>query len=53
MKVAIIVSDLPAHGKTTVGKLLAKYLNFNFLDKDDFLEAIFEECGRQNISANG
>ena len=40
---AIIVTGLPASGKTTVAKKLAVELGWPFLDKDDFLEKLFEE----------
>lgn len=40
---AIIVSGLPASGKTTIGRQLANSLKCDFLDKDDFLEALFHE----------
>lgn len=42
---AIIVSGLPASGKTTVGVQLADCLDISFLDKDDFLEDLFEKNG--------
>lgn len=42
---AIIVSGLPASGKTTVGKTVAKRLDIPFLDKDDILEELFERKG--------
>lgn len=42
---AIVVSGLPASGKTTVGIQLADSLGISFLDKDDFLEDLFEKNG--------
>ena len=42
---AILVTGLPASGKSTVGRRLADELSWSFLDKDDFLEALFEEQG--------
>ena len=41
MSVAIIVSGLPASGKSTIGRLLADALGRELLDKDDFLEDLF------------
>ncbi|MEH6631831.1 MAG: AAA family ATPase [Halopseudomonas aestusnigri] len=40
---AIIVTGLPASGKTTVAKELAFGLGWPLLDKDDLLEKLFEE----------
>ena len=45
MKIGIVVSGLPASGKTTVARELATRLHFDFLDKDDFLEALYERYG--------
>ena len=45
MRFAIIISGLPASGKTTIGKTLATALSLDYLDKDDFLEALFDEQG--------
>ncbi len=42
---AIIVTGLPASGKTTIGKIIAEKLGINFLDKDDFLEKRFDRDG--------
>lgn len=39
----VVISGLPAAGKTTLGKALAKLLGFAFLDKDDILEASFDQ----------
>lgn len=41
----IVVSGLPASGKTTVGSRLAAALRMPLLDKDDILEALFETAG--------
>lgn len=41
VSIAIVVSGLPASGKSTVGRLLARSLGHNLLDKDDFLEELF------------
>jgi len=43
MKRAVIVSGLPASGKTTVARQLAKLLKLPLLDKDDFLEGLYEK----------
>ena len=37
------VTGLPASGKTTVARYLANRLKFTLLDKDDFLEQLFDE----------
>lgn len=42
---AIVVTGLPAGGKTTVAKHLATELNWPFLDKDDFLEKLYASEG--------
>ena len=39
----IIVTGLPASGKTTVAKKLAAGLGWPFLDKDDFLEKLLKK----------
>ena len=43
MKQAVVVTGLPASGKTTVARHLAQLLNVPLLDKDDFLEELYEE----------
>ena len=43
MKQAIVVTGLPASGKTAVAKQLAALLKLPVLDKDDFLEELYEE----------
>ena len=40
----IVVSGLPASGKTTLGSQLAVALRLPLLDKDDILEAMFEQA---------
>lgn len=45
MKSGIVVTGLPASGKTTVAREMAKRLGFVFLDKDDFLEDLYERYG--------
>ncbi len=50
------MTGLPGSGKTTIGRDVAKHLDFSFLDKDDYLEALFKERGtgdaiwRQSLS---
>ena len=39
----IVITGLPASGKTTLGKQLATQLDLDFLDKDDYLESLFED----------
>lgn len=41
--IAIIVSGLPASGKTTVARALANALNIALFDKDDFLERLYDQ----------
>jgi glucokinase len=41
----LIISGLPASGKTTLGHCLAQALYLPFLDKDEILEALFEGLG--------
>lgn len=38
----IVVTGLPASGKTTVAQAVAQSLRLPMLDKDDFLESLFE-----------
>lgn len=42
---AIIVSGLPASGKTTIARQIAAALSFELLDKDHFLEDLYEKHG--------
>lgn len=42
---AIVVSGLPASGKTTIGRRLAAAMSLPFLDKDVYLEALFVDQG--------
>jgi cytidylate kinase len=41
----VIVSGLPASGKTTLARALAERIELPLLDKDDVLEALFEGLG--------
>jgi len=43
LKQAVIVTGLPASGKTTVAQQLAMLLSLPLLDKDDFLEEMYED----------
>lgn len=44
----IIMSGIPASGKSTVGQTIAAALGLAFLDKDQFLEAMFNSQGVGN-----
>jgi len=46
----IVVSGLPASGKTAIGRLMADALDWPFLDKDDFLEAEFDNFPVVDVS---
>ena len=41
----IVVSGLPASGKTTLGRCLANALDLPLIDKDDILESLFDSRG--------
>jgi glucokinase len=41
----IVLSGLPASGKSTLGRAIAKALRLPMLDKDEILEALFESRG--------
>ena len=43
LKIGIVVSGLPASGKTQIGRQLARALDYAFLDKDDFLEDLYDQ----------
>src|SRR4249919_3490736 len=45
----IVVSGVPGSGKSTLGAALALTLGLRFLDKDDFLEQLFESKGVGDI----
>ncbi len=40
---AIVVSGLPASGKSKIARALAARLSFDLFDKDDFLESLFDK----------
>ena len=54
-KTKIILTGFMGTGKTTVGKLLADYLNYRFIDTDELIESrndrsisdIFQELGEE------
>lgn len=41
----LVISGLPASGKTTLGRRLAQALGLPLLDKDEILEALFDGLG--------
>ena len=41
----VVISGLPASGKTTLGRALARRLALPLLDKDDILEGLFDSLG--------
>jgi adenylylsulfate kinase-like enzyme/ketosteroid isomerase-like protein len=43
----VVVSGLPASGKTTIGHALSRGLSLPLLDKDDILEALFDSLGSE------
>jgi len=47
--VAIVITGLPAGGKTTVAKRIAVGLNWPLLDKDDFLENLFASASVESF----
>ncbi len=42
---AVVLSGLPASGKTTLGRAIADALDLPYLDKDEFLECLFDSEG--------
>lgn len=44
-RLPVVVSGLPAGGKSTVGRALAGQLSLPLLDKDEILEALFDTLG--------
>jgi shikimate kinase len=41
MKIGVVVTGLPASGKTTIARVIANALSFDLIDKDDFLESLY------------
>ena len=41
----IVITGLPSSGKSTIGKVIANELRLPYLDKDDYLETLFEDKG--------
>src|SRR5690242_4560751 len=50
MQLYIIVTGLPASGKTTIGHLVAAAMNLPMLDKDEILESLFNSRGIGNAA---
>ncbi len=44
-RLLVVVSGLPASGKTTVGRVLSEGLSLPLIDKDAILEALFDSLG--------
>lgn len=44
-EIFVVVTGLPASGKSTVAKQLASSLGYPLLDKDDYLEILFQQRG--------
>lgn len=42
MKIGVVVTGMPASGKTTIARSIANSLSFDLIDKDDFLEDLYE-----------
>lgn len=49
-KAAIVVTGLPASGKTTLARAVARALGWPLLDKDDFLETLYETHAVQTLA---
>lgn len=47
----VVVSGLPASGKTTVGTLLSEGLHLPLIDKDGILESLFDTLGSPDHAA--
>ena len=43
MKDKVVLIGMPGCGKTTIGKVLATDLNYNFFDMDDYIEEIAQK----------
>ena len=46
----VVISGLPASGKTTLGRRLAPVLNLPLIDKDDILDRLFASKGVGNVA---
>ena len=44
----VVVTGLPASGKTTVGRALSNQLHLPFMDKDHVLETLFDALGAES-----
>ena len=51
MKPYVIVTGLPASGKSTLGRAVAAALGLPMLDKDDILEALFDSLAAERFLA--
>jgi shikimate kinase len=49
----VVVTGLPASGKSTLAKALSANLSIPLIDKDAFLEALFENQQAQNLKTRG
>ena len=49
MRRLVVLTGLPASGKSTIGRVLAEHLGAPFFDKDAFLEALFETQGSGDV----
>src|SRR5215212_3273148 len=47
----IVFSGLPGSGKSTVARELAPHVQLPLFDKDDFLEALFDERGSGDVAS--
>jgi len=45
----VVISGLPASGKSTVAKVVAQSLGLPLLDKDTYIEALFQTVGAGNV----